>query len=267
MPAVLAPPVRGPAESQQRDKADCGTLAADAIVRLFAPDASLPTLDNATAAQVTQAINALGIPGLHAVDEYPRDLRQYLSESIVHGDYVMAGIRVNSSTCLPTVTGDAEHWVSIYSDDGHYYNCWFATYEGPEDLQAAYLASVVFVGCVRISYRPTTEPPTKSLEELIAMLEPICVATESGTFFLNERGDYGIPGMPSPGDRAPFPTVVTTADGYNHIVRARAAAWAEYLAALRNQPAPAGLTPVRAVASELPSGMRPAEHAPAAPRG
>lgn len=258
MPTVLAPPVAGLAEAQQSDRADCGTLAGNAVVQLFASAASLPVLDNATAARVAGAINELGIAGVVAVDEYPDDLNGYLAEHVPHGDYVMAGIRVNSWNCEPNVGGGAEHWVTIYSDDGRFYNCWFATYEGPIDLQPAYLASRAFVGCVRISHEMAPsirKPQPKRLEELIAMLEPFCAHTNQGSYFINERGDYGIPGMPSGESGGMFPVVTTDTDGYNAICRARAAAWQEYLAALRGQPAPAGLTPVRQVEGELPPGM------------
>lgn len=257
---VLAPPVQGPAEARQSDHADCGTLAANAVVQVFASAASLPVMDNATAAQVAEAINALGIRGVSAVDEYPDDLNGYLAGYVPHGDYVMAGIRVNSWNCEPNVNGGAEHWVTVYSDDGRFYNCWFASYEGPIDLQPAYLASEAFVGCVRISHEQTAsvaQPEPRRVEELIAMLEPFCAHTSQGSYFINERGDYGIPGMASGEGGAVFPVVVTDTDGYNAICRARAAAWQEYLAALRSQPAPTGLMPVRQVEGELPPGMGP----------
>lgn len=259
MPAILAPPVAGPAEAQERNHADCGTLAGNAIVQLFAPSASLPTMRNATAAEVAQAINGLGIPSLTAIDEYPDDLNGYLAGYVPHGDYVMAGIRVNSWNCEPNVDGGAEHWVSIYSDDGRFYNCWFAIYEGPIDLQPAYLASAEFVGCVRISHpqaRPASQPEERPLEELIAMFEPFCVHTGKGSYFVNERGDWGIPGMPPTESGAMFPSILTDADSYNRICTRRADAWSDYLAALRGQAAPPGLTPVSRVEGELPPGIR-----------
>lgn len=140
-------------ESSSSNFGDCATLAGNAYIQALVPGAPrLPVLNNATAAQFAAAINALGISGLAAIDEYPWDLYAYIAG--YPNDAIVAGVRVDGWDCVPDTGGNAEHWLNTYDAAGDVFNVWFDTYDTypPSLIEAAYQASTAFVGVVRISY-------------------------------------------------------------------------------------------------------------------
>ncbi len=124
----LPKPVAGPAEEAQADHAICAKLATNAILaELHAPPVFV--VDNGTAYDIANAVNALGIATLHAEAVYNVAWPQVSQRMFSLGQYAVFGVWCNGNAQpVPESEATANHWLAPFSSAGDCYQCWTATY-------------------------------------------------------------------------------------------------------------------------------------------
>lgn len=131
---TLPAPVRGVAESAARDHAECAKLAAESIVQLAHPGASLNIPDNANDVQIIAALHAQ-YPDIQA-QVGNGNAADLVAQFVPQGIYVLALVNCNGyAVPTPAVTG-LRHWIAIYDTVPDFYQVWNSSYDAIANLRA-----------------------------------------------------------------------------------------------------------------------------------
>lgn len=160
MTANLAP-IIGPAESTSGDHSDCSTLAANAVLRLRHPGASIAVLDNADLSELSAAILAPGYPDVSAIWGYSDAISYAAAMSVITGDslaYPVMLVQCDSNAQPVAVNGGPlRHYLDPFSTDGMCYQCWTA-----EDIEYSNLAAAYCGVCIiRFTAPPSPSSPLR----------------------------------------------------------------------------------------------------------
>lgn len=189
---TLTAPVAAYSESGSTDHAQCGPLAAQAVVAALGVHVPVPSPgdDNENAGTMAGWINSLG-NGLHAlVVDMSVTPMSIIPPAVTAGQYVMVGVNCNGSAEPVNYVTGTRHWLAAYSVAGDVLNVWLPSYERP-DLDACHSSLMDSV----VVWRDGPVPPTPAPPGPAALGDGMgaCFALPDGTqqarFWVTAAGD------------------------------------------------------------------------------
>lgn len=131
---ALTLPVKGRAEDQLADHAECGSLACQSVLEIVSPGAVMPIEDNSTASMLATGV-AKTLPTAKT-SIVSGNLADVVAMWIPRNCYVIGLVHCTGNAVPTPPPATAAHWVAIYDTDGSYYQCWTATYQPAFDMRA-----------------------------------------------------------------------------------------------------------------------------------